>query len=83
LAIHPVTFEKKAEGEESEESDEEVSFDPEKITISKNADVLKKEFYGYPEGTRLIGANAGALHVEMVRADGRLRILTMYLLIDD
>ncbi|MDQ3908770.1 MAG: hypothetical protein M3268_10580 [Acidobacteriota bacterium] len=93
LAAHPVSFEKKdaaREGAEAEEAsegsggdDETARFDPERITIFTNARVLEKEFYGYPEGTRLVCANVGALHAELVRADGRLRILTVYLLVED
>jgi hypothetical protein len=86
LAAHPVTFEKKGEaGDEpaSEENDDVGRFDPGKITIFKNARVLEEEFYGYPEGTRIVCANVGMLHAELVRVDGRLRILTIYLLIED
>lgn len=85
LATHPVTFEKadKSEGEESGEKKDEVSFDPERVKVFENARILRQEFYGYPEGTRLICADAGALHIEMIRVDGRLRILTVFLLMDD
>jgi hypothetical protein len=87
LAAHPFSFEKKAKDEsseaEEEEDDDDETLDPDKIEIFKHARVLSKEFYGYPEGTRIVCANAGLLHVEMVRVDGKLRILTVYLLMED
>ncbi len=84
LKAHPVTFEMTTAGGGELEGDEFfANFDPERIKIFDQARVLKDEFYGYPKGTRLVCANAGALHVELVRVDGRLRILTVHLLIDD
>lgn len=84
LAAHQVSFAQKEKGAgEEAKSDEAGRFDPEKVEVFKNARVLKSEFYGYPIGTRLVCANVGLLHVELVRVDSRLRILTIYLLIDD
>ena len=86
LAAHPVSFGKKEDGEEDDESKEGQfhKYDPKNVSVNGHARVLAKEFYGYPEGTRLVCANVGGLHVEMVRADdGRLRILSVYLLTDD
>jgi hypothetical protein len=85
LAAHPVSFEKRAKdaGDDSEEKDDDETLNTGKIEIFKNARVLDKEFYGYPEGTRLVCANVGALHAELVRVDGKLRILTVYLLMED
>jgi len=86
LEAHPVLFENTpaAESDESDDDDEIFNnFDPAKIKIFDQARVTSAEFYGYPEGTRLVCANAGALHVELVRVDGRLRVLTVYLLIGD
>lgn len=84
LAAHPVSFEKGAADEDDESKTAEFQrLNPEEIRIFSNARVLDKEFYGYPEGTRLVCANVGALHAELVRVDGRLRILTVYLLMED
>ena len=85
LAAHPVEFGKAAEDEDSESKEAEFRrFDPKNVSIFRNARVLDEEFYGYPEGTRLVCANVGALHAELVRLDdGRLRILTLYLLMED
>jgi hypothetical protein len=93
LKAHPVTFERinkgggervnKDEDEESDDGDDGLIFDPAKTKIFESARILSGEFYGYPKGTRLVCANAGALHAEMVRVDGRLRILTVFLLVED
>jgi hypothetical protein len=84
LAAYPVSFEKESADEDGESKDDEFrNFDPRNIDILRDARVLDKEFYGYPEGTRLVCANIGALHAELVRVDGRLRILTVYVLIED
>jgi hypothetical protein len=81
LAAHPVSFEKEAADEDEDEESKEAEFrrfDPKRVSVSRQARVLSKEFYGYPEGTRLVCAGVGALHAELVRVDGRLRILTIY-----
>lgn len=83
LAAHPISFEREAvsDGVESE-SDDGASFDPNKIEMFEHARMLSDEFYGYPKGTRLICANVGMLHVEIVRVDDKLRILSVYLIIE-
>ena len=85
LKAHPITFEITTAADDGELEGDEffANFDPERIKIFDQPRVIDKEFYGYPKGTRLVCANAGALHIEMVRVDGRLRILTVHLLIDD
>lgn len=84
LAAHPVSFEKETTDDDNESKDAEFQkYDPKSISIFSNARVLDKEFYGYPEGTRLVCANVGALHAELARVEGRLRILTIYMLMDD
>jgi hypothetical protein len=84
LSAHPVSFEQEPTDDDEESKAAEFQrFDPKKIDIFSNARVLDKEFYGYPEGTRLVCANVGALHAELVRVDGKLRILTVYLLMED
>lgn len=84
LAAHPVAFEQEPTDDDKESKAAEFQrFDPKKIKIFGKARVLRKEFYGYPEGTRLVCANLGCLHAELVRVDGKLRILTIYMLMDD
>jgi hypothetical protein len=81
LAAHPVSFEQGvAEDDEESQAAEFKKFDPKRVSVSRQARVLRKEFYGYPEGTRIVCADVGALHAELVRVDGRLRILTIYVL---
>jgi hypothetical protein len=41
--------------------------------------ILRDEFFGEPEGTRLICVNVLPFHMDLVRVDGRLRILNVYL----
>ena len=40
--------------------------------------VLSEEFFGAPEGTRLICVDILPFHMDLVRVDGRLRVLTIY-----
>ncbi|MCA1628948.1 MAG: hypothetical protein LC774_00965 [Acidobacteria bacterium] len=84
LAAYPVSFEEEAaaDGDEESKAAELQKFDPKSIDIFRSARVFDKEFYGYPEGTRVVCANVGALHAELVRVDGRLRILTVYMLME-
>lgn len=41
--------------------------------------VLDEEFFGSPSGTRLVCLNVMAFHMDLIRIDGRLRILNVYL----
>lgn len=40
--------------------------------------VLSNDFFGCPKGTRLVRLNVMAFHMDLVRVDGRLRILNVY-----
>ncbi|HZB45915.1 MAG TPA: hypothetical protein VE360_11745, partial [Pyrinomonadaceae bacterium] len=46
------------------------------------ATVVTKEWYGYPEGTRIICVSLLMFHVEMVRVGSGYKVLAMYLLDD-
>ncbi|MFL6210949.1 MAG: hypothetical protein ACJ74W_19025 [Pyrinomonadaceae bacterium] len=84
LAAHPVApAQQEQSADTATKDDDSDRFDPDKVEVFKQARILTEEFYGYPAGTRLVCASAGLLHVELVRVDGQLRILTVYLLIDD
>jgi hypothetical protein len=41
--------------------------------------VLTEEFFGSPKGTRLVCVDVMAFHMDLIRIDGRLRILNVYL----
>jgi hypothetical protein len=43
---------------------------------------LSDEFFGSPTGTRLICINVMAFHMDLIRVEGRLRILNVYLMDD-
>jgi hypothetical protein len=43
---------------------------------------LSKEFFGSPAGTRLICLSVLPFHIDLVKVDGRLRILNVYLMDD-
>jgi hypothetical protein len=43
---------------------------------------LSEEFFGSPAGTRLICINVMAFHMDLIRVEGRLRILNVYLMED-
>ena len=85
LASHPLeqtsAVETRGGGEEDEDDDDD--FDLDKVEVATNARIVGEEFYGYPPGTRLVCARAGLFHVEMVPVGGRLRILSVYLLVED
>lgn len=40
---------------------------------------LEEEFFGSPSGTRLACVNVMAFHMDLIRVDGRLRVLNVYL----
>lgn len=44
--------------------------------------LLSEDFYGYPKGTRLICLNVMLFHVDLVRVEGRLKVLSVYLQTD-
>jgi hypothetical protein len=46
--------------------------------LNPRVTVLTKDFHGSPEGTRLICINAMYFHMDLVRVDGKLKILNVY-----
>jgi hypothetical protein len=87
LASHPPdrtsAAEARAGGDEDEDDDDDDDVDLDKVEIAAYARIVSEEFYGYPPGTRLVCAQAGFFHVEMVPVGGRLRILSVYFLLED
>lgn len=63
--------------------------DDTRTAVSENHDplmprvrLLNKDFYGYPEGTRVICLNIRLFHVDLVRVNDRLRVLALYMQTD-
>ena len=50
--------------------------------LRPHANVVTKEWYGYPEGTRIVCVNLLMFHVELVRVGSDYKVLAMYLLDD-
>lgn len=44
--------------------------------------LLNDDFYGYPKGTRLICVNIMQFHIDMVRVNDRLKVLSLYMQTD-
>jgi hypothetical protein len=44
--------------------------------------MLNRDSYGYPKGTRLICVNALIYHMDLIRVDGKLKVLALYLDMD-
>jgi hypothetical protein len=41
--------------------------------------ILSTDFYGYPKGTRLICVDMLIFHMDLVRVERKLKVLTLYL----
>jgi hypothetical protein len=44
--------------------------------------MLNRDSYGYPKGTRIICVNALIYHMDLIRVDGELKVLALYLDMD-
>ena len=52
--------------------------------VSEEAAITREEsFYGVPEGTRLVCAGVFNFHIDMIRIDGELKVLAVYMPISD
>jgi len=52
--------------------------------VSEEAAITREEsFYGVPVGTRLVCAGVFNLHIDMIRIDGELKVLAVYMPISD
>ncbi|HLL13654.1 MAG TPA: hypothetical protein VK388_01125 [Pyrinomonadaceae bacterium] len=58
---------------------EEENREAERDWTRPRAWVLGKESYGYPEGTRIFCANVLMYHMDLVRVDGKMKVLALYL----
>lgn len=61
---------------------EEENWEAERDWMRPRAWALSREFYGYPEGTRIFCANALMYHMDLVRVDGKIKVLALNLNID-
>jgi hypothetical protein len=57
---------------------EDESWRAERETFKPRAWTLNREFYGYPAGTRVICVNVLVYHMDLVRVDGKLKVLALY-----
>jgi len=58
---------------------EEENWEAERDWMRPRAWALAREFYGYPEGTRIFCANVLFYHMDLVRVDGKIKVLALYL----
>lgn len=65
-----------------EGADEEENWEKEREWMSPRAWVLREDFYGYPEGTRIICMKVLCFHMDVVRVEGELKILALYFNMD-
>ena len=65
-----------------EGASEEENREAERDWTRPRAWVLGRESYGYPEGTRIFCANVMIYHMDLIRVDGKLKVLALYLNID-
>lgn len=60
-------------------ANEEETWTAEREAMNPRAWTLEREFYGYPKGTRIFCASALVYHLDLIRVDGKLKILALYL----
>lgn len=61
---------------------EEENWKAEREAFKPRAWVLNREFYGYPEGTRIFCVTVNIYHMDLVRVDGKLKALALHLDMD-
>lgn len=59
-------------------ANDEENWEAERDWMRARAWTLTKEFYGYPKGTRNFCVNALLYHMDLIRVDGKLKILALY-----
>jgi hypothetical protein len=65
-----------------EGASEEENREAERDWTRPRAWTLGRESYGYPEGTRILCANVLIYHMDLIRVDGKMKVLALYLNID-
>ncbi|HEY9402220.1 MAG TPA: hypothetical protein VIQ24_05980 [Pyrinomonadaceae bacterium] len=68
--------------ERHEGASEEEKREAERDWTRPRAWTLAKESYGYPQGTRIFCANVLIYHMDLIRVDGKMKVLALYLNID-
>lgn len=68
--------------ERHKRANEEENWEAERDWMRPRAWMLTKEFYGYPKGTRVICVNVIVYHMDLIRVDGKLKVLALYLDMD-
>jgi hypothetical protein len=61
---------------------EEENWTAERERFKPRAWRLERDSYGYPAGTRIICLNVAIYHMDLIRVDGRLKVLALYLDMD-
>ena len=61
---------------------EEENWAAERESFKPRAWVLTRESYGSPAGTRIFCVNAAIYHMDLIRVDGQLKVLALYLDMD-
>lgn len=59
-------------------ANEEENREAERDWMRPRAWALAREFFGYPEGARIFCANVLIYHMDLVRVDGKLKVLALY-----
>jgi hypothetical protein len=59
-------------------ANEEENWTAERKAFKPRAFVLNDEFYGYPKGTRIFCVNVAPFHMDLIRVDGKLKVLALY-----
>jgi hypothetical protein len=59
-------------------ANEEENWKAEREALKPRAWTLAQEFYGYPKGTRIFCVNAFVYHMDLIRVDGKLKVLALY-----
>jgi hypothetical protein len=60
-------------------ANEEEKWKAEREALKPRAWTLAQEFYGYPKGTRIFCVNAAIYHMDLIRVDGKLKVLALYM----
>jgi hypothetical protein len=63
-------------------ANEEENWSAEREAMKPREWMLTEEFYGYPKGTRVFCVNALIYHMDLIRVDGKLKVLALNFYMD-